>query len=248
MPYRVPLLVSRSGGEKGNRRASEDVSRVRHTATAFRPRGRVDSRPSLCRKARLSSLPRVAAKWARAFWVNSFSPSASAACNVTDREAWNSRSRPRCTSSRRRLTSSRAISASGDRLRPRFSDRLCADSKRTFCHSRVRAACSDGMAPRCTARSMGAPAAIRPWRKPGASERGHLARCRERVRWPPTRMSRRLISTAISVSSSRSMGEPPRAEASNRRRRGSPFRANTPNPARASRPRISSALACSQTA
>ena len=27
----------------------------------------------------------------RAFWVSSFSPSWSAACNVTDREAWNSR-------------------------------------------------------------------------------------------------------------------------------------------------------------
>ena len=62
MPYSVPLRVSRSGGEKGKSRASDDVSSVRHTATAFRPRGRVDRMPSRWRKARGSSLPRVAAK------------------------------------------------------------------------------------------------------------------------------------------------------------------------------------------
>ena len=77
-----------------------------------------------------------------------------------------------------------------------------ADSNLTFCHSRVRAACSAGIAPKCTDRSIGAPAAIRPCRKPGASKRGHLPRCRERVRWPPTRMSRRLTSMESSSSSS----------------------------------------------
>ena len=221
---------------------------MRHTATAFSARGRVDRRPSRWRKGRESSLPRVAAKWARAFWVRSLRVSWSAAWSVTDREAWNSRSLPRCTSSRRRDTSSRAISASGDRLRPRFRDMDWADSKRTFCHSRVRAAWSEGIASRWTERSMGAPAAIRPWRNPGASERGHLPRCRERTRWLPTRMSRRLTSTESSSSSSRSLGEPPRAEASNSSFSGWPFRGNTPKPARDSRPRSSSARACSQIA
>ena len=51
-------------------------------------------------------------------------------------------------------------------------------------------------------RSIGAPAAISPCRKPGASKRGHLPRCKERVKWPPTRISRRLISTSSSASSS----------------------------------------------
>ena len=148
MPYSVPRLVSRSGGEKGNSLASEDVSSVRHTATAFSARGRVDRMPSRWRKARLSSLPRVAAKCPFARCVISLSESSSPACRVTDSDEWNSRSRPRCTSSLSRVTSSRAISASGDRERPRFSERLCADSKRTFCHSRVRAACSAGIGPR----------------------------------------------------------------------------------------------------
>ena len=138
--------------------------------------------PSRCRKARLSSLPRVAAKWARAFWVRSLRVAWSAAWSVTDREAWNSLSLPRWTSSLSLLTSSRAISASGDMERPRLKDSDCADSNRTFCHSRVRAACSAGIAPRWTDRSMGAPAAISPCRKPGARLRGHLPRCRERVR------------------------------------------------------------------
>ena len=50
-----------------------EVSRLRHSATAFRARGSVDRRPSRCRKARLSSLPNVAAKWAFARWVISLS-------------------------------------------------------------------------------------------------------------------------------------------------------------------------------
>ena len=248
MPYRVPLRVSRSGGEKGNSRASDDVSNVRHTATAFRPRGNVESRPSLWRKARLSSLPRVAAKWARAFCVMSLSVSALSACNVTDNDAWNSLSRPRCTSSRSLDTSSRAISASGDMERPRLKERLWADSNLTFCHSRVRAACSVGMAPRCTDRSMGAPAAISPCRKPGASDLGHLPRCRERTRRSPTRMSRRLTSTSVSRCSSRSTGEPPKAAESQNRRKGSPARGKTPSPPRVSSPCSSSIRLCSQTA
>ena len=64
MPYSVPLRVSRSGGEKGKRRAMLDVSSVLHSATALRARGRVDRMPSRWRKARGSSLPSVAAKWA----------------------------------------------------------------------------------------------------------------------------------------------------------------------------------------
>ena len=72
--------------------------------------------------------------------------------------------------------SSRAISASGDMVRPRFSDRDWADSKRTFCHSSVLAACSAGIGPTWTDRSIGAPAAMSPCRKPGERERGHLPR------------------------------------------------------------------------
>ena len=64
-----------------------DVSSVRHSATAFRASGRVDKRPSLCLKARLSSLPRVAAKWAFARWVISFRAFSSLAWSVTEREA-----------------------------------------------------------------------------------------------------------------------------------------------------------------
>ena len=63
-----------------------DVSRLRHSATAFRARGSVESSPSLCLNARLSSLPRVAAKWAFARWVISLRASASFACRVTDRD------------------------------------------------------------------------------------------------------------------------------------------------------------------
>ena len=87
MPYSVPLRVSRSGGEKGKRRARLDVSSVLHTATALRARGSVDSMPSRWRKARASSLPNVAAKWALALWVISLRESSSFACRVMDREA-----------------------------------------------------------------------------------------------------------------------------------------------------------------
>ena len=66
-------------------------------------------------------------------------------------------------------------------VRPRLKERDWADSKRTFCHSRVRAACSAGIGPRWTDRSIGAPAAMSPWRKPGASDRGHLPRWSDRV-------------------------------------------------------------------
>ena len=72
MPMRVPLLVSRSGGEKGYSLATELVSNVRHTATAFSAKGRVDRNPSRCRNGSRSSLPSVAAKCARARWVISF--------------------------------------------------------------------------------------------------------------------------------------------------------------------------------
>ena len=54
-----------------------DVSRLRHSATAFRARGNVESSPSRWRKARASSLPRVAPKWAFARWVISFSAASS---------------------------------------------------------------------------------------------------------------------------------------------------------------------------
>ena len=234
MPASVPLRVSRSGGEKGYRRAIEEVSSVRQAATALRARGSVESSPSRWRKASASSFPSVAAKCAFARWVRSLSEASSGAWRVTEREAWKSRSRPRCTSSRRRVTSSRAISASEDRVRPLLMERLWADSKRTFCHSSVRAACSAGMDPRWSARSMGAPAVISPWRKPGASERGQRPRCRERARWSPSRRSRRFISTSTGCASSRSAGVPPRAAASSRRRRARPFRGWTERPARAS--------------
>ena len=175
MPYSVPLRVSRSGGEKGNNLARLDVSSVRHVAMAFKAIGRPDKIPSRCRKARGSSLPSVAAKWPFARWVISLRAFSSFACRVTDREAWKSLSRPRCTSSRRRVTSSRAISASGDIVLPRLKERDWADSKRTFCHSRVRAACSAGIGPRWMDRSIGAPAAIRLWRNPGDEGPGPLA-------------------------------------------------------------------------
>ena len=60
-------------------------------------------------------------------------------------------------------------------VRPRLKERDWADSKRTFCHSSVLAACSAGIGPRWMDRSIGAPAAMSPWRKPGASDRGPLA-------------------------------------------------------------------------
>ena len=60
----MPLLVSRSGGENGKSLARLEVSSVRHVATALSPSGRPDRSPSLWRKARESSFPRVAAKWA----------------------------------------------------------------------------------------------------------------------------------------------------------------------------------------
>ena len=87
MPISVPLRVSRSGGEKGKSRAKLDVSSVRHSATGFKASGSVESSPALCRKARSSSLPRVAAKWALARWVIALSEAASCACSVTDSEA-----------------------------------------------------------------------------------------------------------------------------------------------------------------
>ena len=64
-----------------------EVSRLRHSATAFSARGSVESNPSRWRKARLSSLPRVAAKWALARWVISLSDASSLAWSVTDSEA-----------------------------------------------------------------------------------------------------------------------------------------------------------------
>ena len=230
MPISVPLRVSMSGGEKGKSRAREEVSSVRHSPTALRASGSAESIPSRWRKASGSSLPRVAAKWAFARCVISLRESASSAWRVTERDEWKRRSRPRCTSSRRRVTSSRAISASGDMVRPRRSDRPWADSKRTFCHSSVRAAWSAGIGPRWTERSMGAPAAMRPWRKPGASDRGHLPRCRERASRPPTRTSRRSTSTSTGVSSSDSAGEPPRAAAMRNIRSWRPLRGCTDSP------------------
>ena len=47
--------------------------------------------------------------------------------------------------------------------------------------------------------SIGAPAAMRLWRKPGARERGHLPRCRERIRRSPTRTSRRRIVHPVTI-------------------------------------------------
>ena len=163
-------------------------------------------------------------------------------------DAWKSRSLPRCTSSLSRVTSSRAISASGDMVRPRLKDSDWADSKRTFCHSSVLAACSAGIDPRWMDRSIGAPAAMRLWRKPGARDRGHLPRWRERTRRSPTRTSRRRISTSTGVSSSISAGVPPRAEASISIRRRLPLKGWTDSPARASRPRSSSNRPNSHTA
>ena len=225
-----------------------DVSSVRHSATAFRARGSVERSPSLCRKARASSLPRVAPKWAFARWVISLSDASSFAWSVTDREAWKSLSLPRWTSSLSRVTSSRAISASGDMVRPFLKDRLCADSKRTFCHSSVLAACSAGMGPTWTDRSIGAPADISPWRKPGASDRGHLPRWRERTRLPPMRMSRRPISTSTCASSSNSVGEPPMVAETRSIRSWRPLSGWTDSPALESRPRRSSMRVKSHTA
>ena len=58
---------------------------------------------------------------------------------------------------------------------------------------------------------MGAPATIRPCRKPGARDRGHLPRWRERTRFSPMRISLRLTSTSTCFCSSASSGEPPTA-------------------------------------
>ena len=126
-------------------------------------------------------------------------------------------------------------------MRPRCMERLWADSNLTFCHSRVLAACSAGIGPRWTERSMGIPAAMRLCRKPGASVLGHFPRCRERVRCPPMRRWRRLISTSSGASSSASLGEPPRAEASSSIRSVRPVRACTDRPALDSTERSSSA-------
>ena len=79
--------MSRSGGEKGNSLARLEVSKVLHSATAFNARGRVERSPSRWRKARLSSFPNVAAKWAFALWVISLSDFSSFAWRVTEREA-----------------------------------------------------------------------------------------------------------------------------------------------------------------
>ena len=208
----------------------------------------MDRRPSRWRKARLSSLPSVAPKWALARWVISLSNASFLAWRVTDREAWKSRSLPRCTSSLSLVMSSRAISASGDMVRPHLKDRDWADSKRTFCHSSVLAACSAGIGPTWTDRSIGAPADIRPWRKPGASDRGHLPRWSERARRWPMRTSRRPIATSTGASSSNSAGEPPSAADTKNIRSWRPFRAWTESPALESRPRRSSTRANSHTA
>ena len=89
-------------------------------------------------------------------------------------------------------------------------------------------------------RSIGAPAAMRLWRKPGARERGHLPRWSDRTRRSPTRTSRRLISTDTGVSSSKSPGVPPRAADTKNIRRRLPLRGWTDSPARPNRPRSSS--------
>ena len=221
---------------------------MRHAATPFSPMGSVDKSPSRWRKGRASSLPSVAPKCALARWVISLRAASSSAGSVRERDAWKSRSRPRWTSSRRRVTSSSAISASGDMVRPLRSERDWADSKRTFCHSSVRAACSAGMGPRWTARSMGAPAAISPCRKPGARERGQRPRWSERTRWSPTRTSLRLTAASTGASSSLSAGEPPRVDASMRSRRARPVSRWAASPALPSRPRRSSARSAGQTA
>ena len=248
MPYSVPRRVSRSGGVKGNSRAREDVSNVRQLPTAFKPRGRVASRPSRWRKAKSSSLPSVAATWAFARWTIAVSDGASSAWRVTASEAWNSRSWPRCSASRSRVTSSRAIAASAGMVRPRRSDHDCADSKRTFCHSSVRAACAAGIGPTWIARSMGAPVARRPWRKPGPSDRGQRPRCSERVREPPTRTLRRPTSIVTGMASSVAVGAPPRAVATTNIRRARPLKRCAESPARASRPCRSSIRSTAQTA
>ena len=144
--------------------------------------------------------------------------------------------------------SSRAISASGDMVRPRLKERDWADSKRTFCHSSVLAACSAGIGPTWTDRSIGAPAAMSPWRKPGARERGHLPRWSDRTRVSPMRISRRPISTSTGVSSSNSAGEPPRAAATRNMRSWRPLSGCTASPALARSPRRSSTRANSHTA
>ena len=226
----------------------DEVSRLRHSATAFIAMGSVDSRPARWRKGRVSSFPRVAPKWAFARCVISLSAASSRAWRVIETEEWKSRSRPRCTSSRSRVMSSRAISASGDMVRPLRRERDWADSKRTFCHSRVRAACSAGMGPRWMARSMGAPAAMSPCRNPGARARGQRPRCSERVRCPPTRISRRLTVTSTCSSSSRSAGEPPRADARRSRRRVRPVSGWAARPALPRRPRRSPARSNGQMA
>ena len=130
----------------------------------------------------------------------------------------------------------------------RLKERDWADSKRTFCHSRVLAACSAGIGPTWTDRSIGAPAAISPWRKPGARERGHLPRWRERVICAPTRMSRRPISTSTGCSSSNSVGEPPRAAETTSILSCRPRSGWTDSPALERRPRKSSMRANSHTA
>ena len=71
--------------------------------------------------------------------------------------------------------SSRAISASGDMVRPRLKERLCADSKRTFCHSRVLAACSAGIGPTWTDRSIGRARRHQPLQESGGQGAGPAA-------------------------------------------------------------------------
>ena len=132
----------------GKSLATLEVSKLRQAATALRPRGSVERRPSRCRKDIGSIFPSAAAKCADARLVISSSVSTSSARRATDSEEWNSLSLPRCTASLSRSTSSSAISASGEGLRPRRKDIERADSNRTFCHSRVRAACSGGIGPK----------------------------------------------------------------------------------------------------
>ena len=184
---------------------------MRQAATALSASGWVESRPSRWRKASGSSWPRAAAKWDEARWVSSCSDSWSSACRVSESEEQNSRSRPRCTSSLSRHTSSSAISASGEIVLRRRSESDRADSNLTFCHSSCRAAWSAGIGPRCS----------------------------ERTRRSPSRMSRWLTVTSTGSPVSRSAGEPTRAEAITSRSSASPSSGWMLSPERASRPRNS---------
>ena len=121
---------------------------MRQAATALSASGWVESRPSRWRKGKRVELAqggREVGRGALGQFVQRLRRRRRA--GSSESEAWNRRSRPRCTSSRSRLTSSSAISASGDIVLPRRSESERADSKRTFCHSSWRAACSEGIGP-----------------------------------------------------------------------------------------------------